>query len=134
MTHPFEIEIKLELERSTKALKAAELLYNDALYADALSRSYYSILHAAKAVLLFENVRVESHEAVKRLFGLHLIKTGKIDTEYSIILREEQDDRMLADYDAAFNPGKNQVNQRIKDSRQFFARIEEYLETNKFTL
>ncbi len=132
MTHPFELEIKLELERSTKALRAAELLYKDSLYADSLSRSYYSILHAAKAVLLFENVRVESHEAVKRLFGLHLIKTGKIDNKYSVILREEQDDRMLADYDVSFIPEKAQVDKRIKDARQFIARINKYLENKKF--
>jgi len=94
-------------------------LFEEELYEDALSRSYYSILHAAKAALLAENVSVSSHDTVKRLFGLHLVKAGKIDKRYSYILREEQDDRYLADYDCAFTPEKERVEQRIADAEDF---------------
>jgi uncharacterized protein (UPF0332 family) len=89
MKHPNEEEIKKEIERGKKSLRAAKKLFDEELFEDAISRAYYAILHAAKAVLLRENVKVDSHEAVKRLFGMHLIKTGKIKSKYSKILREE---------------------------------------------
>ena len=69
-------EIEAELSRARQWLQAAELLCENALYSDSLSRSYYAVLHAARAALLTQGVRVTSHEAVKRLFGLHLIKAG----------------------------------------------------------
>lgn len=128
MKHPSQEEIRREIERSTKSIGAAERLFEDGFLEDAISRSYYAILHAAKAVLLFENVQVDSHEAVKRLFGLHLIKTSKIDSKYSKILREQQDDRYLADYDVAFSPESERVQRRIEDAKDFLEAMLKYLQ------
>jgi uncharacterized protein (UPF0332 family) len=38
------MEIDKELERSYKSLKSAELLFQEKLYEDCISRCYYSIL------------------------------------------------------------------------------------------
>ncbi len=84
-------------------------------------------MHSARAVLLAENVKVDSHEAVKRLFGKYLIKTGKIDTRFSKILREEQDERYLADYDVAFSPDPERVEKRIEDAKEFLDSMVNYL-------
>jgi len=127
MRHESTEEIEKEIERSKKSLRAAEKLFEEDLLEDAISRSYYAILHAAKAVLLLEKVKVDSHEAVKRLFGLHLIKSKKIDRKYSKILREEQDERYLADYDVAFAPETAQTRQRIEDAEDFLNAMLEYL-------
>ena len=123
-------EIDAELVRAKKALLAAEILLNQGLLEDSISRSYYAILHAAKAGLLLKNISVDSHEAVKNLFGLHLIKTGEIEKEYSIILREEQDDRLLADYNVNFIPQEDRVFRRLEDAKEFLHRIEKYLQDN----
>jgi uncharacterized protein (UPF0332 family) len=108
-----------ELERAGQALQAAILLHQGHLNADALSRSYYAVAHAAKAMLLSEAVTVASHEAIKRLFGLHFVKTKKIDSHFADILRWEQDDRILADYDVAFVPAEELARVRIEDARKF---------------
>ncbi|GFP28199.1 HEPN domain-containing protein [Candidatus Hakubella thermalkaliphila] len=128
MRHPHQEEIEKEIQRSTKSIGAAERLFEEGFLEDAISRSYYAILYAAKAVLLFENIRVDSHEAVKRLFGLHLIKTSKIDSKYSRILREQQDDRYLADYDVAFCPESERVQKRIEDAKDFLEAMLKYLQ------
>jgi len=132
MIHANEEEIKREINRSRKALKAAEILYKARLNEDAISRSYYTILHAAKAVLLFEDIKVDSHGAVKKLFSLHFIKSGKLDAEYSRILREEQDDRLQAEYDVSFVPEKDQVLKRIDDARLFLQTMVGYLNKHDF--
>ena len=120
--------------RAEKSLKAANVLFQDSLFEDALSRSYYVILHAARAILLAEGIRVKSHKAVRRLFGQHIIKTGKLDSRYAAILAEEQDDRYLADYDVIFIPEKERVEQRITDADKFLKTIKKFLNEPKSRL
>lgn len=132
MKHTYGEEIRLEIERSKKALDAAKKLFEEELLEDAISRSYYSVLHAAKAVLLGENIMVDSHEAVKRLFGMHMVKTGKMDTKFSMILREAQDERFLADYDVSFSPEVERVEKRIKDAEYFLDAMSSYLKQKDF--
>lgn len=134
MKHPNEEEIKKEVLRSQKSLKSAKKLFEEGLFEDAISRSYYAVLHAAKAVLLSEGAMVSSHEAVKRLFGMHLIKTGKIEQKYSKILSEEQDERYLADYDVAFSPEQERVEKRIKDAEDFCDAMIRYLKKSGIDL
>ncbi|MCH7920684.1 MAG: hypothetical protein IIC50_22230 [Planctomycetes bacterium] len=62
-----------------------------------------------------------------RLFGKHLVKEGIIDEAYSGILRKEQDDRILADYDVAFDPDLNRVEQRITDALSFIDEMARFL-------
>jgi uncharacterized protein (UPF0332 family) len=77
---------------------------------------------------------VDSHEAVKRLFGMYLVKTGKMDTKFSKILREEQDDRFLADYDVSFSPEVERVEKRIKDAEYFLDAMISYLQQKDINL
>lgn len=79
-----DVEIKKELSRSLTSLKSSKKLFEEGFFEDVISRSYYAVLHAAKEVLLSEDVTIGSHETVKRLFGMHLMKTGKIKQTYSV--------------------------------------------------
>lgn len=87
-----------ELSRSKKALSAAKALLAYQLYEDCVSRAYYSVLHAAKAALAIEGIEPQSHHAVRRMFGLYLVKTGKIEKDFARILTAEQEDREIGDY------------------------------------
>jgi uncharacterized protein (UPF0332 family) len=120
-------EIKKEFHRAQKSLQSARLLLRDSLLEDTLSRAYYAILHAARAVLLAEGVNVTSHRAVRRLFGQHLIKSGKLSAHLATILAEEQDDRMLADYDVLFDPERERVQKRVDDAEAFLVAIRIFL-------
>lgn len=120
-------EIKKEFYRAEKSLQSARLLLRDNLLEDALSRAYYAILHAARAVLLAEGVNVTSHRAVRRLFGQHLIKSGKLSAYLATILAEEQDDRILADYDVLFDPERERVQKRVDDAEAFLVAIKVFL-------
>ena len=89
-----------EWRRSTQALQAADLLSREDYREDAVSRAYYSILHAAKAALLVHDVATASHAGVRRMFGKHLVLTGDIEGQWSKYLGRSSDDRLMADYDA----------------------------------
>ena len=89
-----------EWSRAREALRAAETsLTRERCYADAISRAYYAILHAAKAALHIHDVAVASHAAVRRMFGLHLVRSGEIEPEWSAYHIESLDDRLAAGYD-----------------------------------
>ena len=90
-----------EWNRANRTLSAAELLAREDYPEDAVARANYALLHAAKAALAVHDIFAESHSAVRRLFGQHLILTGVIERESSKQLGGSLDDRLAADYDAA---------------------------------
>lgn len=122
-----------EWRRACQALGAAELLARDGYFADAVSRAYYTILHAAKAALYVHDVGAESHAAVRRLFGLHLIQTGEIDREWSAQLSEGVDDRLAADYDVEASFSEEDARSECRRSLEFLDRIRRYLLMNGFS-
>jgi uncharacterized protein (UPF0332 family) len=89
-----------EWRRAAESLGAAESCRRDGFYADSISRTYYVILHAAKAALQLRDITSESHAAVKRLFGLHLVQTGLVEAEWGAYIGIGLDARLTADYDA----------------------------------
>jgi uncharacterized protein (UPF0332 family) len=121
-------EVRAELLRAERSLQAAQSLFAQDFLEDSLSRAYYAILHAARAALLAEGLEVSSHRSVRRLFGLHLIKSNKLDVRLAKILAEEQDDRFLADYDAWFHPERERVEKRVTEAAEFLAAIKGFLQ------
>ena len=118
-----------ELIRAKKALLAAKTLLEYQLYEDCVSRAYYAVLHATKAALAIEGVEPQSHHAARRMFGLHLVKTGKIEKEFARILTAEQEDREIGDYDIHIEIEQDTALKRVLDAEKFVERIEKYLQT-----
>ncbi|MBW2091727.1 MAG: HEPN domain-containing protein [Deltaproteobacteria bacterium] len=127
-------EVKNDFPRAKKALKSAQILFDSEAYEDSISRSYYSILHAAKAVLILEGINVKSHSAVRRLFGKHMIKAGKLDVRYAKILGAEQDTRFRADYDAMYIAGAEDAKESVDDARDFLNAMGNYIKTQSIDI
>ena len=119
-----------ELDRAKKALLAAKTLLENQLYEDCVSRAYYAVLHAAKAALATKDIEPVSHNAVKRMFGLHLVKTGKIEKDFARILTAEQEDRAIGDYDIYIEINQDRALKRVTDAEKFVERIEKYLQAS----
>ncbi len=116
-----------EWKRATEALGAAESCRRDGFYADAVSRAYYAVLHAAKAALQLKGITAESHAAVKRLFGLHLIQTGVIEPEWGSVTGESLDLRLTADYDVETAFSEMDARDECDRARSFLYRIRGFL-------
>lgn len=80
------------------------------------------------------DINVESHRGVRRLFGQHLIKTGKIADKYARILSAEQDERLKADYDALYFADEEDARECVSDAGEFLAAIKNYLENKALIL
>jgi uncharacterized protein (UPF0332 family) len=124
--------ILAEWRRAQDSLLAAEILVGEGCFADAVSRTYYSIFHAAKAALLVFGVACSSHPSVRRMFGLHLIKPDKIEKEFAVHLAEGFDDRLDADYNPEKSFSKKEARQELRRTRAFVRRIRDFLLENGF--
>ncbi len=71
-----EDEIQQELKVARERLETAELLLDNDRLADAAGRAYYSMFHAAKALLKIYGREPKPHEGLISEFGLVFVKTG----------------------------------------------------------
>jgi uncharacterized protein len=116
-----------EWNRARESLRAAKTLTREGLYADAISRAYYAILHGAKAGLHVHDVAAESHPAVRRMFGLHLVRPGEIEAEWSAYLTASLDDRLAADYDVETYFSREEARSEFLRAGKFLNRMKRYL-------
>jgi uncharacterized protein (UPF0332 family) len=88
------------LKKARDKLRVAAQLLDLGSYDDSVSRAYYAAFHAAQAMLASQGLEADSHAGVKTLFGLHFIKTKRLDAKFGRYLKNLKDDREEGDYDA----------------------------------
>jgi uncharacterized protein (UPF0332 family) len=123
-----------EWRRAQQALGSAQLLTRGGYYEDAIARIYYALFHAAKAALHVHDISADTHNAVRRMFGLHLIKPGEIEAQWSAPLGQTFDERQAADYNPQVSFSAKEANDACRDARAFVRRIRSYLLANGFTV
>lgn len=119
--------VRTQIEKAETKLNAARSLLKDSFIDDAISRAYYAMFHGASAVLLAEGITVTTHSALKTMFGIHLIKTGKIGRKYGKFLTRLKDERENGDYDIFTNFEENDVKQAIVETEDFLKEMKRYL-------
>lgn len=119
--------IKAQIAKSEEKLSAAKSLFKDEFFDDAVSRAYYAVFHAASAVLLAEGITVETHDALKTMFGLKFVKTGKINKRYGRILNTLKDERENGDYDIFTDFDSQEVDDIVKQAEEFVGEMKRFL-------
>ena len=119
--------IKGYLDKAKEKLASAANLLEDGAYDDTVSRAYYAAFHAASAVLLTEGLEVDSHRGLLNLFGLHFIKTGKLDKKFGRFLHNLKDDRETGDYEVFSSVDKAVAEKALKEATEFVSGMTEYL-------
>lgn len=122
--------IKSQIEKSKEKLNAAKTLCREGFADDAISRAYYSMFHAVSAVLLSKDITVDSHSALKTMFGLYFIKTGEIDKKYGRWLNRLKDDRENGDYDIFTGFEAEDAKAAVKDAENFLNEMKRLLKDN----
>jgi uncharacterized protein (UPF0332 family) len=128
-----EVLVLAEWRRARQALGSAELLAREGYPADAVTRAYYALFHGAKAVLHVHDVEADTHAAVRRMFGLHLIKPGEIEADWATPLAEGLDERLAADYDPEVSFSAKEARAACRAARAFISRMRRYLLDKGFT-
>ena len=120
---PEEEEIEILIVRAKRRLDAAYHLFEDGFYEDAVSRAYYSMYFAAKALLLKKDITVKTHKGLLSKFGLEFVNEGVVEEYYGRALRIAEELREEADYSISREITKEEVESIIDDAEKFLERI-----------
>jgi len=119
--------IKGYVAKAYLKLEVAGELFARQHYDDAVSRAYYAAYHAAQAALLTEGQQAETHRGAVTLFGLLLVKSGKLPRECGRILANLKDDRESGDYEALSFIDQVTAERSIAEAHRFCDAIPSYL-------
>lgn len=119
--------IKAELERASRTLRDADLLFRDGSVLGAVSRLYYSLLYAVRALLLTKGLEPKSHEGVLRVFASHFVKEGVFQRQDSHLFAKLMKYREEADYSPAFVFSEEDFERLRAEAQDLSERIRSYL-------
>lgn len=115
------------MDAGNEAIMAAKSLVGDGLYRSAMSRTYYALFHYIRALLYTQGLEPKSHEGLEHLFGLHFVKTGKVDVKSAKLLARLQKYRERSDYGLVTVFNKEDVEQELAEVESFLQGIQDHL-------
>jgi uncharacterized protein (UPF0332 family) len=123
--------VKYRLTRARETYNEVAILVKNGLWNTAVNRLYYSCFYAVIALLAENNIEVLSHSGARQMFGLHFIKTGKIDPESGRFLARLFDLRQTGDYDDFIDFDREKVMELLEPADQLISTIENILLKNE---
>ena len=115
------------MAKAYSSLTAATTLLEESLFAESISRSYYAMFYAAKALLLVDGIDASKHSAVAAAFGREYVKTGKIDSKYHRMLLDGFEWRQKSDYDVYWLATRERAEKCQQEAEAFVAQVEKSL-------
>jgi uncharacterized protein (UPF0332 family) len=110
------------LVRAEEALESARLLFEAGKLAGAANRVYYAFFHAAQAAVAkiagIDPRTIRTHQGLRRLFDLHVVKAGLMDTHLAADFGSVASTRIVADYGDEPLQG-DEVEHSIRRARDF---------------
>ena len=119
--------IHLRMGLAQDKLTLARKLTADGYYNDAVSKAYYAMFYASRALLLAVGQDPHMHTGVVSLFGEHFVKTGKADAKFGRTLAVAKRLREESDYDERKHATKEEAEQAILDADEFIREVQRLL-------
>ena len=117
-----------EWRRAELSQRAASVCLRHHCYADAVSRAYYAMFHAAKAALAFrDGTSPGSHGGVVQQFGFKLVRSGLLEGIWGSEIGQIYDLRVRADYNVVEAYSADYVRKVYQRAARFLERILRYL-------
>lgn len=121
-------ESEILIKNAYEKLEAAETLFENKFYGDAVSRAYYAMFFAAKALLSERDIYPRTHRGLISQFGLELVKNGEFKKELFDLLTRAQEDREEADYGLFTELSKNEAEIVINGAELFLEECKSILD------
>ena len=106
---------KYRLGLAEEKLDVSIKLLDDEAWRDAVSRAYYAMFHAVRALLATRRLDSRKHSGVISLFNQHFVKPGLVSRDLGRILMTAKDFRERGDYDE-FTPISAEVARTMVES------------------
>lgn len=116
------------IEKAKDDLETAEMNLKGNKLSQSINRSYYAMLHAARALVALDKFDSKKHTGIISFFNQNYIKTGKIEPKYSKMLFEAFDIRHESDYSDFYIAAREDAQIQLENAKKFLKRLEEYIE------
>jgi len=116
------------LRRADSALREADALLDQGFIAASISRSYYAMFYAARALLASRGLSPKTHGGVLQKLGDLFVKPGLLPSEMTSAMGATMELREQADYEpesAAINQTK--AGEALSAARRFVSHAEGFL-------
>lgn len=111
-----------EMGRALEELRAAEQLLASGLARIALTRVYFAVFHAVRALLYGQGLEPRSHHGALHLFNLHEVRGGRFDPSAARLVARLQKFREEADYGESFPVDDAGAREELEAARAFVAK------------
>jgi uncharacterized protein (UPF0332 family) len=115
------------LDKTDRAIQAAEALLAATGAEFAVGRVYYAMFYTAEAFLHERGLKFSKHGAVHAAYGKEFAKPGLLDPKFNRWLINAFDMRLQEDYDADTLMTGEQVEDMLEQARTFLAAAQEFL-------
>ncbi len=111
------------LDLAYEEFEAASYLHKGGFLRESASRAYYSMHHAAKALLDLRDKHPKTHAGVISQFGEEFVKTGYVEKIYGEMLSQAETLRAKADYDIGRKITEEEVEEVLNSCKDFLEKI-----------
>ena len=119
--------IKYRFHRAEESLDDALILAEKQKWNSVINRLYYSCYYAVISLLLKHDIESKTHDGARTQFGLHFIKSGKIDKKYGKLFTKLFDFRQKGDYGDLYDYDEAIVQPLIDQSKEFIIEIGKHI-------
>lgn len=120
--------MQYRLEMAEERLKSSKILLDAGSYKDSISRSYYAMFTAVRALLAIDGQDFSKHAGVIAYFQKEYIKNGKIEKKYSKYISQAFQIRNNTDYSDFFIVSVQDAQEQYEKAKEFFEMIKAYLQ------
>lgn len=122
-----EILVGLQMEKAHRFLDQANEMRKQQYWDIASNRFYYACYHAVQALLIKNGLYAHTHDGLLSQFGLHFVKTGKIDKEFGAFLSRMEQLREKGDYNCYYAINEDEIDTITIPAKELIQKIEDLL-------
>jgi uncharacterized protein (UPF0332 family) len=119
--------IHYRLERADETLSEVNSHLINGFWNTAINRMYYACFYAVSALLVKNNVEVNSHTGVRQQFGQHYVKTGIIERDLGKHFTELFEKRNRGDYNDFVDYNENEARELMPKTIELVNQIKTLL-------
>lgn len=122
--------VEHRLASAKEKIRASKLLMDSGFLKDSVSKSYYAMFSAVRALLATVGVDFSKHAGVISYFQKKYIKTNILDKKYSTYMSKAFEARNNSDYDDFFLVSKADAQLQYDRAVELLDEIEIYININ----
>lgn len=119
--------VQYRINKARNTLDEVTLHVENGLWNTAINRLYYACYYSVIALLINDKINAATHAGVRRMFGLHFVKTGLIDRELGRFYSDIFDMRQTGDYEDYIDYSEEDVLDLLMPANKLISKVEALL-------